>query len=87
MKRASRPIEERNYSIYYIIFAGFLFLGTMWAVVDEVVTRRPWKDVQREYQELAARKMKEQEDKAAADFDSSAYLDVLPRVHGGARRV
>ena len=42
MKRASRPIEERNYSIYYIIFAGFLFLGTMWAVVDEVVTRRPW---------------------------------------------
>jgi hypothetical protein len=49
-KSALRPIEERNYSIYYIVFAGFLFLGTMWAVVDEVVTRRPWKDVQRDYQ-------------------------------------
>jgi len=79
-QRASRPIEERNYSVYYIVFAGFLFLGTMWAVVDEVVTRRPWKDVQRDYQELAARKMKEQEDKAVADFDSSAYLDLSAKL-------
>ncbi len=79
-KRASRPIEERNYSIYYVAFAGFLFLGTMWAVVDEVVTRRPWKDVQGEYRELAARKMQDQEDRAVADFDSSAYLDLTAKL-------
>jgi cytochrome c2 len=74
-KSPPRPIEERNYSVYYIVFAGFLFLGTMWAVVDEVVTRRPWKDVQRDYQSLAARKMKEQYDQAVTDLDSAAYLD------------
>jgi len=79
-KRAPRPIEERNYSVYYIVFAGFLFLGTMWAVVDEVVTRRPWKDVQREYETLAARKMREQYDQAVTEFDSSAYLELSARL-------
>ncbi len=79
-QRAQRPIEERNYSPYYIAFAGFLFLGTMWAVVDEVVTRRPWKDVQREYQVLAERKMKEQFDQAAAEMDSSALADAAARL-------
>ena len=74
-KRAARPIEERDYSTLYIVFAGFLFLGTMWAVVDEVITRRPWKDVQRDYQELAARKMQEREDQAAAEMDSASYSE------------
>jgi hypothetical protein len=79
-QRARRPIEERNYSVYYIVFAGFLFLGTMWAVVDEVITRRPWKDVQREYQVLATRKMKEQYDQAVADLDSSTYTDLSAKL-------
>jgi len=74
-KRGARPIEERDYSTLYILFAGFLFLGTMWAVVDEVITRRPWKDVQRAYQDLAAAKMQEQENQAAAEMDSSALAD------------
>jgi len=51
-KARTAPHRERNYSVYYVVFAGFLFLGTMWAVVDEVVTRRPWKDVQRDYRRL-----------------------------------
>jgi mono/diheme cytochrome c family protein len=79
-KRTAPPIEERNYSIYYIVFAGFLFLGTMWAVVDEVITRRPWKDVQRDYQVLATRKMKEQLDQAVTELDSSTYLDLRARL-------
>jgi len=79
-KRAPRPIEERNYSVYYIVFAGFLFLGTMWAVVDEVITRRPWKDVQREYQALAERKMKEQFDQAVTEFDSSSFTDLSAKL-------
>ena len=79
-KRAPRPIEERNYSVYYVVFAGFLFLGTMWAVVDEVVTRRPWKDVQRDYQALAARKMKEQYDQAVTELDSASYMDLSAKL-------
>jgi mono/diheme cytochrome c family protein len=75
-QRAKRPIEERNYSVWYIVFAGFLFLGTMWAVVDEVITRRPWKDVQRDYSVLASKKMKEQFDQAVTEFDSAKFTDL-----------
>jgi cbb3-type cytochrome oxidase cytochrome c subunit len=78
--RAQRPIEERNYGPYYIAFAGFLFLGTMWAVVDEVITRRPWKDVQREYQVLALKKMTEEYDQAVTGLDSAAYMDLSARL-------
>ena len=78
--RAQRPIEERNYSAYYIAFTGLLFLGTMWAVVDEVITRRPWKDVEREYQVLASRRMKEQYQQAVTDLDSSAWLDLSAKL-------
>jgi len=79
-KRSQIPIEQRNYSAYYLIFAGFLFLGTIWAVVDEVSARRPWKDVQREYGALAARNLKERLDQAAADMDSTALNELAVKL-------
>ena len=75
-RRASVPIEQRSYGIYYAVFAGFLFLGTVWAVVDEVSTRRPWKETQREYRALAAAQLRERLDQAHAQFDSSAAADL-----------
>ena len=75
-RRASVPIEQRSYGIYYAVFAGFLFLGTVWAVVDEVSTRRPWKETQREYKALAAAHVRERLDQAHAQFDSSAAADL-----------
>ncbi|MFN0158224.1 MAG: c-type cytochrome [Bacteroidota bacterium] len=74
-KRTQTPIESRNYSVYYLVFSGILFLGTMWAVIDEVSTRRPWKDEQRAYYALASTRMQERVDQAIADFDSSSYLE------------
>ncbi|MEW6512263.1 MAG: c-type cytochrome [Bacteroidota bacterium] len=74
--RAQVPIEQRNYSVAYIVFAGALFLGTMWAVVDEVSTRRPWKEVQEEYAALAKARITERLDQAIADFDSTTYVDL-----------
>ena len=74
-KRAQIPIEQRNYGTYYAVFAGLLFVGTLWAVVDEVVTRRPWKEEQREYQHLAAQRYRDQLKQANADFDSSSYME------------
>lgn len=79
-QRSHIPIEQRNYSVHYIVFAGILFLGTMWAVVDEVSTRRPWKDVQRQYREVASSKVRERLDQAIADFDSSAFGEASGRL-------
>ena len=42
----------------------------MWAVVDEVSTRRPWKDHQREYRSLATAAVNERLMEAYADVDS-----------------
>ncbi|MBM2840538.1 MAG: putative octahem cytochrome c [Bacteroidetes bacterium] len=79
-KRAHTPIEQRNYSVYYIVFSGLLFLGTMWAVVDEVSTRRPWKEEQKKYLALAMQRAQERVDQASADLDSSALADAASKV-------
>jgi chromosome segregation ATPase len=42
----------------------------MWAVVDEVSTRRPWKDHQKEYMVLAETKIQQRLDEAIAEVDS-----------------
>jgi len=79
-KRAHIPIEQRNYSAYYLVFSGLLFLGTMWAVVDEVSTRRPWKEEQKQYDALARQKIQERIDQAAADLDSSSLAEAAAKI-------
>jgi mono/diheme cytochrome c family protein len=74
-KRAQIPIEQRNYSTFYIVFSLLLFVGTVWAVVDEVSTRRPWKVVQHEYRSLAQARVHDRVTQAAAEIDSSALHD------------
>lgn len=76
-KRAKIPIESRNYGPYYLLFSGLLFLGTMWAVVDEVSTRRPWKDEQRKYSSMLSAKVQERLEAAVADMDSMSYHDYV----------
>lgn len=51
-RRAQIPVEQRNYATFYVIFSAILFLGTVWAVWDEVSVRRPWKDYQTAYYDL-----------------------------------
>lgn len=76
-KRAQIPIESRNYGPYYLVFSGLLFLGTMWAVVDEVSTRRPWKDEQHKYYRMLEEKVQERLNEAVAEMDSMSYLDYV----------
>ncbi len=71
-KRYNTPIEQRNYSTYYLVLSGLLFLGTMWAVVDEIATRRPWKNYQKDYFAMADTLVQQRIDQAAAELDSSA---------------
>ena len=73
--RAQIPIEQRNYSLYYLVLSGLLFLGTMWAVVDEIATRRPWKEYQKDYLEMADTLIQQRVDQAANDLDSADLAD------------
>lgn len=75
-KRTQTPIEERNYAPIYLIFSGLLFVGTMWAVVDEVSIRRPWKDYQREFYALSEKRLQERHSEALARADSAKYLNL-----------
>lgn len=50
-QRARIPVEQRSYGTFYVAFSALLFLGTVWAVWDEVSIRRPWKDYQSAYYE------------------------------------
>src|SRR5258705_4464605 len=72
-RRAEPPVEPRNYSSVYLVLSGLLFLGTMWALVDEISTRRPWKEFQESYFKLSEKKWHEKLDEATTGFDSASY--------------
>src|SRR5687768_3790869 len=57
-KRFQTPIERRNYGKLYAGLSLMLFLGTFWAVVNENVSRRPWKDYQEDFAALKSRVIK-----------------------------
>jgi len=75
-KRAEQPIETRDYGKLYFILSGLLFLGTMWAVLDEVSTRRPWKETQLGYFALSETKWGEKLNEAISGFDTSTYVQL-----------
>lgn len=70
-KRADTPVELRSYGTYFLVFSALLILGTLWAVVDEVIVRRPWKEYQTRYYELAAAKLDSLKNASLAEIDSS----------------
>jgi hypothetical protein len=72
-KKAETPVESRNYSTIYFILSGLLFIGTIWAVVDEMSTRRPWKEYQAQYYKLSEQKWNERLNEATAAFDTTKY--------------
>src|SRR5579862_4584569 len=71
--RATTPVETRNYHTIYLVLSGLLFIGTMWSVLDEVTTRRPWKDTEEAYYNLSAQKWADRLKDATASFDSTSY--------------
>src|SRR5690348_7830828 len=52
------PIEQRSYTKIYSLLAIALFAFTMWAVLNEVMTRRPWKDIQADFIEFKTTRLK-----------------------------
>jgi hypothetical protein len=75
-KRREIPVEQRRYDKIYLVLAGMLFVATLWAVIDEVSTRRPWKEYQRKFYQLKLAKLDSLYKVALANFDSSKYNEL-----------
>ncbi|MBF8247928.1 MAG: putative octahem cytochrome c [Bacteroidetes bacterium] len=75
-ERSKIPVEKRNYAVYYVVFSGILFLGTVWSVLDEVRTRRPWKEYQTGYYELAASRLDSLHQLALQEIDSAQVVEL-----------
>lgn len=80
VRRSEVPIEKRDYGKIYLLLAGLLFLGTMWSVLDEVATRRPWKDFQENYYDLSRQKWEDRLKAAEGNFDSTALRAVAAQI-------
>lgn len=70
-QRAAVPVEQRNYGRFYIAFSAILFLGTVWAVWDEVSVRRPWKDYQESYYATLYERLDSLKQSAIAEIDTA----------------
>lgn len=64
------PVEERRYGAIFVVCAALLAVTTVWAVVDEVWVRRPWKAYQQEFNELELQKAIVELRKAEQQFQS-----------------
>ena len=75
-KRREIPVEQRRYDKIYLSLALVLFLATLWAVIDEVSTRRPWKEYQKKFYQLKLAKLDSLYRIAVANFDSARYKEL-----------
>ncbi|HYM19841.1 MAG TPA: c-type cytochrome [Candidatus Kapabacteria bacterium] len=50
--RREIPVEQRSYTKIYGILSMMLFAFTVWAVLNEAMTRRPWKDIQADFKDF-----------------------------------
>ena len=43
------PAENKSYSALFFILSGLLGLVTLWGFWSEMITRRPWKQIQQQF--------------------------------------
>ena len=70
-KRSDIPVERRSYGVYFLIFSILLIAGTLWAVIDQLFLRAPWKDYQKAYYALATARLDSLKSVALTQVDSS----------------
>ncbi|HEX9614643.1 MAG TPA: hypothetical protein VGA55_04025, partial [Bacteroidota bacterium] len=75
-QRSRIPVEQRSYGMFYVAFSGILFLGTVWAVWDEVSIRRPWKEYQSAYYESLSERLDSLKAVALAEVDSTEAAEL-----------
>src|SRR4051794_21369456 len=67
---ATRPLELQSLKWPFVGLAVLLALTTAWAVYDEVVPRRPWKNYQRDFFKLEESHLKADRDRAQKRLDA-----------------
>ncbi len=67
--RRTVPIEQRSYTKIYGIMSMLLFAFTVWAVLNEVITRRPWKDIQADFKDFKTTRLNIERKKELAKID------------------
>src|SRR5712671_5254561 len=67
---AKRPLELQSLKWPFVGLAVLLALSTAWALFDEVVTRRPWKNYQRDFFKLEESHLKADKERARKRLES-----------------
>src|SRR5207237_2458047 len=67
---ATKPLELQSLKWPFVGLAVLLALSALWAVYDEVVPRRPWKDYQREFFKLEEAHLKADRERAQRRLDA-----------------
>src|SRR5205807_10370224 len=68
---ARRPLELQSLKWPFVGLAVLLALTTVWAVYDEVVPRRPWKNYQRDFFKLEESHLKADRERAQKRLESA----------------
>ncbi len=79
-KRRQTPVEERSYATHYLVLSALLFVGTAWAVFDEVLIRRPWKEFQHGFYDLQVEKLQVAHEEALSRVDPSRLQQLQRRL-------
>src|SRR5215831_15199665 len=68
---AKRPLELQSLKWPFVGLAVLLALTSAWAVYDEVVPRRPWKNYQREFFKLEESHLRADKERAQKRLDAA----------------
>src|SRR3972149_8449641 len=70
VRKKEKREEEKSYSSAFAVVSFILAAVALWAVVNEVVDRRPWKKYQKKFHQLEYEKAGEAYKKEVALFES-----------------
>jgi mono/diheme cytochrome c family protein len=71
------PAENKSYSVLFFILSALLGLVTLWGFWDEMITRRPWKEIQQNFYQYEYEKTKAELENAKQNLpEKSTALQV-----------
>ena len=73
-------VEDKSYAALFFILSGLLGFVTLWGFYNETITRRPWKEIQRQFYEYEYQKTKIELENAKQDLpEIEAPQDIDPK--------
>jgi len=75
-----KPVEERTATGWFFVVSLALALVTVWAIYDETVTRRPWKEYQRQFNALELAAVEDSLAKAEESLDDERTKKKIEKI-------